>query len=311
MESERDLTLFFGSSPINTFSLAREEKFRITRFTGATAKGLGQENNNSRMIWNIVTNKYARETPEAIIWMFGTIDCKFSYYYKLCTEPTIPCPTATMVDCATKYVSFVLKVHDLFKAKGTKTIIIGAEPNAAPPNKAYAQCLHYFIIPDTPENRRKVSDSVQHTHPEQLRQVYNNTLKRLCAEHGLEFVSIDDKLIDPHMTDLNTSIVKREYVDVLDVCVHLNWEANLLFYQEKLKERGFLIETTFDLAQSRAEYLKDKNERIQKIRRTYACRGIDSEPANHKRHKEVEQEIAQQPQKKMKFINFVQQTKGV
>ena len=35
------------------------------------------------------------------------------------------------------------------------------------------------------------------------------------------------------------------------------------------------------------------------------------EPANHKRHKEVEQEIAQQPQKKMKFINFVQQTKGV
>jgi hypothetical protein len=92
--------LFFGSSPVNTFSLAKDERFRINRFRAATAKGLGQDNANSRIIQDIITRKYANQAIEAVIWMFGTIDCKFSYYYKLCTERTIPDPHQTMIECA-------------------------------------------------------------------------------------------------------------------------------------------------------------------------------------------------------------------
>ena len=301
---DRDISLFFGSSLINTFALAQEERFRINRFKGATAKGIGQDNNNSRMIWNIVTHKYSNESPEAIIWMFGSIDCKFSYYYKLCTEHNIPDPQKTMIECATKYIHFVSKVHTFFKGKGTKTIIIGAEPNGSPPCKTYEQCVHYCVIPETQDNKQKILESIQTTHPDQLRQIYNNTLVQLCSENGFEYISIDDKLVNPGVIDLNTSIVIPDFTDILDMSVHLNWEANLLFYKEKLKDKNFAIETKLDLTQSRQAYLEEKTIRIKREKKYYLCRGIDSEPLNHK-CQPVPPTEATHIAKKIKFIKFV------
>jgi hypothetical protein len=270
-DDSESVFLFFGSSVTSMFSLLNCDSVRINRFSGATAKGLGQENENSKSIEHVILKKYSHTPIHTLFWMFGSIDVKFSYYFRICRKDTID-PDVAMTDCAAKYMSFVCSMHAKTNAK---TVVIGCEPNGAPPDRVYAQMLKYGIVLDTPFNRRAVCDAVQAHHPDLLRQKFNNTLKEICRANGFHYIDIDSEILkkDALHLDSNLSIVKDEHVDISDICVHLNWESNVVKYIPQLHKLGLLVEETADLENTRREYIDEKLNRREK-KRPRLARGV-------------------------------------
>jgi hypothetical protein len=273
-ENEEETYLFVGSSAVGLFKLAYGSQVRVLRYSTATAKGLGQNNSNSRHIWDMLATKYARVELSAVVWMFGNVDVKFSYYYKLCREwagtmDDKPEPFVVMEQCANTYMQFVKKVHDRFllpKQTQTRTVVIGAEPNGASPSVLFDQCVKYFVAPDTTENKKRIHESISMYHPELLRKRYNDTLKRICKENGFLYIDLDDKLLrdDAVTCSLEDSVTRQEYVDISPTSVHLNWEGNLKLYLDKFREIGIQISDTLDLDQTRDEYINEKHNRKRK-----------------------------------------------
>ena len=278
-DDDPKIYLVIGSSASGMFQLVYGSQVRVLRYTTATAKGLGQNNTNSKHIWDMLSTKYAHVDISAVIWLFGNVDTKFSYYYKLCREwqGTLhdkPDPDSVMEGCAISYMSFVKKVHDSFLSKkGTKTIIIGAEPNGAPPALMFDQCVKYFVAQDTEENRARVTDSIAVHHPDRLRKSFNSTLRDQCATNGFHYLDLDDEVLLPYGLDtLASSVVKEDYVDINPSSVHLNWEGMLLLYIKKLRTFDVTIEDTLDLEQTRDAYLKEKQCRKRKPEQVIAER---------------------------------------
>ena len=194
-EEERPVSLFFGSSDTGMFSLLRGDSIRVNRFPGATAKGLGQGNAKSKAIEHTILHKYCRSPIHALVWMFGTVDVKFSYYFKACTEQQSEGeidPEAAMMSCAVKYFNFVRSMH---AATNAMTVVIGCEPNGAPPDRVYEQLLRYGIVLDSPQNRQKVNDAVKVCRPETLRRTFNATLEQLCQVSGFHYIDIDNDIL--------------------------------------------------------------------------------------------------------------------
>jgi hypothetical protein len=273
-EDEEQTYLFVGCSDVGLFTLVPGSQVRVLRFSTATAKGLGQDNKNSQQIWDLLSTKYARLDYSAVVWMFGNVDVKFSYYYKLCREwdgklDGKPDPLIVMDQCATAYMRFVMKVHDTFvrtKDPAGKTVVLGAEPNGASPNLFFDQCLKYFVVQDTEENRRRIQESLSQYHPELLRLQFNRMLEKICKENGFYYIDLDLHLLKEEKVtaSLDQSVTKPEFVDISPTSVHLNWEGALELYIEKLREIGVCIENTLDLKQTRDEYLNEKKNRKRK-----------------------------------------------
>ena len=274
-EEERPVSLFFGSSDTGMFSLLRGDSIRVNRFPGATAKGLGQGNAKSKAIEHTILHKYCRSPIHALVWMFGTVDVKFSYYFKACTEQQSEGeidPEAAMMSCAVKYFNFVRSMH---AATNAMTVVIGCEPNGAPPDRVYEQLLRYGIVLDSPQNRQKVNDAVKVCRPETLRRTFNATLEQLCQVSGFHYIDIDNDILHENafLLPADRSVVRDEHMDIQATCVHLNWEANLLKYIPKLQKLGFQIEETLDLENTRQEYIEEKlNRPVKKKPRT--ARGV-------------------------------------
>jgi hypothetical protein len=273
-DEEESINLFLGSSDTGMFSLLFNGSIRINRFPGATAKGLGKGNANSKFIERTLLQRYAHKPIRAVFWMFGSVDVKFSYFFKLCTAPDDepPDPDAMMMGCAVKYMEFVRSMH---ARTNVKTIVIGCEPNGAPPNRVYEQLLRYEIISDTPHNKTKVDEAVSSRHPDHLRRTFNDTLKHLCRVSNFVYMDIDGAILKPGALSLPScqSIVQDGFVDILDTCVHLNWEANVLKYIPQLHAVGIDVSETLDLESTRREYLIEKQQRPVKKKPKFA-RGI-------------------------------------
>ena len=270
-EDDSKIYLVVGSSETGMFQLVYGSEVRVLRYTTATAKGLGQDNKNSQHIWDMFSTKYAQVDISAVIWVFGSVDSKFSYYYKLCREwkgdaNDKPEPDAVMESCAVSYMSFVKKVHDSFLSnKGIKTVVLGAEPNGAPPNLMFDQCVKYFVAQDTKENRMRVTASIAKHHPDSLRKAFNKTVREQCLTNTFHYLDLDDELLLPYGPDtLCDSVVKSDYVDITPSSAHLNWEGTLLLYIQKLCTVGVSIDNTLDLEQTRDAYKKEKQCRKRK-----------------------------------------------
>ena len=258
-------TLFFGTQSVKMFSLAKNTTFKVNRFANATAAELGGEGRISR---KIIDTCRATESVNAVVLTFGGTDCKFSYYKRLCAEESPPDPETMMIKCAAAYMEFVNSIRDAMNPKGVKIIVIGAEPNGSPPSKTFAQCVFYKMVADTAENRRKIEDSVETKHPDELRQTFNGTLKHLCSVHEMEYIDIDEFILEPDTTDRDQSVVKKKFCDIMDVSVNLNWDENLMLYRAKLRPICVFISAALNLKHDREAYLVDKSAWLTKRQKT-------------------------------------------
>ena len=163
-----------------------------------------------------------------------------------------------MIKCAAAYMDFVGRIEELMKPKGAKIIVIGAEPNGSPPSKTFAQCVLYSMVADRADNRRMIEDSVKSLHPDELRKTFNATLKHLCSVHEVEYVDIDEFILEDTITDHDKSAVKHEFRDVMDISMNLNWDENLLLYRAKLRPICVFISTALNLKHEREVYVLDK-----------------------------------------------------
>ena len=274
--------LFFGDSNVGTFSLSTDRRVCVHKFKGGTAKGLGARNGNSRRILELVVEP--RECGvSAVVWMFGSVDCRFTYYFKLCCqEGPPPTPETCMDECARAYMSFVAEVHEqLPLCGGARALVLGVEPNGAPPALLYEQCARYLVVPRTAANEQLVNDSIRACHPEVLRLRFNATLRALCASRrGFTYLDLDATLLGP-LKGLSESVVRAEYVDPYPTCVHLNWEAVLPAYGALLKPCGVDLGEVAGLSETRSAYLAEKLLRPLKRRPpSLDLRGVDSDLAS-------------------------------
>lgn len=287
------INLFIGSSAVNTFSLSRDPTIRIRKFKGATAKGLGLCNDNSKSIMHLIQSKYEHCNLNAVVWMFGTVDCKFTYYYRICCSKNtnheldhlLANPHCVMEDCAEKYIDFIKTASGFLKdaKKDVIMIVMGVEPNSTPPELVYDQCLKYEIFADTACNKNLVTMSTTQYHPERLRRAFNRRLYRLCQAHGFKFLQVDDEIIKSKVGSKTESIVQDRFRDPYPLCVHLNWEEMVQIYVRALKKKcGLSLEMhTLDLEYTRKEYIEDKSKRpAKRIKNQHIprmLRGVDSE----------------------------------
>ena len=209
MDEDGSVSLFFGSSVTGMFSLLYCDSIRVNRYPGSTAKGLGQGNENSKAIEHVILQKYGQTPIKALVWMFGSIDVKFSYYFRLCRGDVVD-PEAAMLGCAVRYMSFVRRMHEATRAR---TVVIGCEPNGAPAAKVYDQMLRYNIVWDTDRNRRTVEEAVKGMCPDSLRLMFNAALRHQCGVSGFDYVDIDEEILKEGVPGIvpHLSIVREEH----------------------------------------------------------------------------------------------------
>jgi hypothetical protein len=264
----RGINLCIGCSDAGMFSLTRDRSVRLLRISGATAKGLGQGNANSQRILKFVERQLNGSAPiKSIIWIFGTVDVKFSAYYELCEKRKSSSKAINlrdlMINCAVKYMEFVQEIHFNVKSRGhrPKIIVLGVEPNGAPPSVVFQQCLKYGVLSDTEENVQRVTKAVRKCHPDLLRRSFNDKLKELCVFNSFEYIDIDEHILNQDgLDDYSMSMVKSEFADIVVNCVHLNWETNLVLYVSKLREKGVCINISVDLHRTREKYIQEKTK---------------------------------------------------
>lgn len=257
--------IFVGDSTTGQFQLLNGSKIKVLKFSTRTAKGLGKGNQTSKSILETFSTKYKNLDISYVVWMFGNVDVKFSYYYKLCREwdgkeCNRPDPRTFISNCADYYFDFLVKLKRELKCE---FVVIGAEPNGAAPNLLFEQCVKYFVASDDRENERRIFESIELYHPERIRKRFNSDLKYLCKKHGFKYLDIDENILTNDVS-LKNSVVKRQYVDISPTSSHLNWEATLQIYLKKLGEIGLCIDNVLDLEKTREQYLLEKGMRKRK-----------------------------------------------
>ena len=291
-DEDNPVNLFFGSSAVNTFSLLNDPTIRICKFKGATAKGLGQGNEKYHDIMKLLNGKYAGQNVKSITWMFGTVDCKFTYFYKLCNakddkelEELYRNPQNAMIECADTYIQSIKSISDYLQEQGKciRMNIIGVEPNGMAPALTYEQCVRYAVIQDTPQNKARVSHFVTKMHPERLRRFFNRHVQLLCNLYGFKMIHVDNVILENVINGPDCSIVKEQYRDPYPTCVHLNWEEMVIIYAKQLNSQcNMSLLETLDLKATRKAYLEEKAQRPQRRKmmpekNPTVLRGIDSE----------------------------------
>lgn len=272
--------LFFGSSDINTFSLFKDDRVRINKFKAATAKGLGQYNENSSKIKDILLRKESSTEVHSMLFMFGSVDCKFSIYHKICNSEAPIDIITTIEEIADMYTSFVKQLYnDLQQTPKPQCVLIGVEPNGIRANLAYKQCTVYHCIDDNEDNMQKVTNSVRKSHPDIIRKLFNCKLKECCNENNFKYIDIADDIIDPvAYKNINMSIVKPEYLDMNPLCVHLCWEKTVMLYKKRLSKIGIDIDDVLDLEYTLKSYTESKqNRHVRKKRKTHYYSEADLE----------------------------------
>ena len=256
------INLFIGCSDAGMFTLTNDKSVEVLRFSGATAKGLGRGNRNSEEILRAIACRLKLAPIKSITWVFGSVDVKFSAYYRICEKnEAVSNLRDSMMSCAVKYMEFIRKVHAIVKSSGceSKIIVLGVEPNGAPPNIVYRQCLKYKVLSDTEENVRRVGKAVDECHPDLLRRSFNDILKQMCDVSEFRYIDIDEYIVNEcGLKDYKISMTKPEFADIVSSCVHLNWEKNLVLYLLKLKEIGIDIKKPLDLDRKREKYIGEK-----------------------------------------------------
>ena len=127
--------LFFGDSFVRLFGLIKHSDVRVRGFKGATAKGIGkQDNPNALEISRTLGDRMdssSSDPLDRVILSFGNVDVHLSYFYKKYGESG---ETIDLVGIAESYADFAASMMPPTPpggegGGGAEIVVIGAYPS--------------------------------------------------------------------------------------------------------------------------------------------------------------------------------------
>ena len=133
--------------------------------------------------------------------------------------------------------------------------VVAAYPSSLVDDDKVPQCLScYGILTEEQAATIPAQDCKLTARQGRVRE-FNAHLARFCGERGVEYFDLFDELVEP-----DTLILKKEYLDISELNIHVIWETTLLLWLQRLpflKERtrpGFEAE----LQASLSKYIQEK-----------------------------------------------------
>lgn len=238
--------IFFGDSFVRMFGLIEHANLKVNAFKGASAKGLGREQNENR---ENITRIVQRSSAERLIFLFGSVDVHLSYYYK---KYTLNEGEIDLEAIANNYVDFVASLP---VPRRTTRTIVGIYPSPLVDDVVASSLASMGSI--TEELIPVVSAADDSKLGARQRRVlrFNEALAKRCQEYSLEYVDAYADVIDTQ-----TNVIQDIYRDVSDYNIHIVWETTLLLWLEKWPWLKDYIARGFEdkLRQTLKEYLKTK-----------------------------------------------------
>lgn len=254
--------LVFGDSFIGYLSLIKD--FYVTKYSGKTLRGLSKE--NSPILKNIINVVKRNKKSKNIIFNFGNVDLHLSFYYDSFIKDTSESDPEKLLSSwkdkmkegIEKYVSIV----NSFKNKNVA--ILALMPSVLKEENVRFSLEKYIDFPekmsDEKEKTFKKLTSISERH-KRLIFINDEIEKQTKKYENVRYVNINHILLNKNKT------VKKKFIDVSKLNIHLSWEPILLesvsipFFNNL----GITNENTTHLKKSHEKYLKFKKEFLKNI----------------------------------------------
>lgn len=262
-------TLVFGDSFAGIFTLLRPSaRVKVVKFKGGTAKGLTKEGHeNKATILNYVKNNVS---AKCCIFSFGQVDIHLSFYFDLVKKGADGLPDHVAV--ASKYVDFVASIPGV-----DKKIILAVYPTPVPPQNVKQTIIAYARLSKAEIDQCPAEQWSALNEPSaRVRRLdlFNDTLKQNCEEHGIQFASINDQITDGYG-------VRPEFQDLHLFNIHLRWEPLMLSWVEYFNDHGITKENLEDLSASESKYVEYKKGQMSSWDKGAAVRCFAHRPVSY------------------------------
>ncbi|KAH7345283.1 hypothetical protein B0J17DRAFT_639207 [Rhizoctonia solani] len=261
-----------GDSFVGPLKLLNRGRVLVKRFSGASAKGLGNKNSISQT-GVLVTELLDTHKPEQVLFIFGQVDLHILYLWKALkaqregTNP--PSPDDWRVTVLNSYTTFlrndILTRRLADNAGYLRNIFVAS---------VIVPCVKDEHLDESVRKYQRREEDVAQTRdlrladskvPTDLRtrramvQDFNTALSSFCEENGVRFVDINK-----HLTTADGE-VKPEVLDHDPSTIHVQWESTIGYWVEELAEAGLTRgDIRSDLSESAVQYETEKKGRMQR-----------------------------------------------
>ncbi|CUA77573.1 hypothetical protein RSOLAG22IIIB_02590 [Rhizoctonia solani] len=261
-----------GDSFVGPLKLLNRGRVLVKRFSGASAKGLGNKNSVSQT-GVLVTQLLDTHKPEQVLFIFGQVDLHILYLWKALKaqrdggDP--PSPDDWRVTVLNSYTTFLR--NDILSRRLTDDS--GYLRNIFVASVIVPCVKDDYLDESVKKYQRREEDAAQtrglrlvdskvptdlQTRRAMVRE-FNTDLSSFCEENGVRFVDINK-----HLTTEDGE-VKPEVLDHDPSTIHVQWESTIGYWVEELAEAGLTSnDIGVDLQESAIQYKAEKKGRMQR-----------------------------------------------
>ncbi|CAE6431044.1 unnamed protein product [Rhizoctonia solani] len=261
-----------GDSFVGPLKLLNRGRVLVKRFSGASAKGLGNKNSVSQT-GVLVTQLLDTHKPEQVLFIFGQVDLHILYLWKALKaqrdggDP--PSPDDWRVTVLNSYTTFLR--NDILSRRLTDDS--GYLRNIFVASVIVPCVKDEYLDESVRKYQRREEDAAQtrglrledskvptdlQTRRAMVRE-FNTDLSSFCEENGVRFVDINK-----HLTTTDGE-VKPEVLDHDPSTIHVQWESTIGYWVEELAEAGLTLDDIRgDLQESAVQYEAEKKGRMHR-----------------------------------------------
>ncbi|KDN42906.1 hypothetical protein RSAG8_06432, partial [Rhizoctonia solani AG-8 WAC10335] len=262
----------YGDSFVGPLKLLNRGRVLVKRFSGASAKGLGNRNSVSQT-GVLVTQLLDTHKPEQVLFVFGQVDLHILYFWKALKAQrdgsNPPSPDDWRVTVLNSYTTFLR--NDILSRRLTDDS--GYLRNIFVASVIVPCVKDEYLDESVRKYQRREEDAAQtrdlrlvdcevptdlQTRRAMVRE-FNTGLSSFCRENGVRFVDINQ-----HLTTADGE-VKPEVLDHDPSTIHVQWESTIGYWIEELAEAGLTPDDIrSDLRESAIQYEAEKKGRMER-----------------------------------------------
>ncbi|CAE6428825.1 unnamed protein product [Rhizoctonia solani] len=267
-----------GDSFVGPLKLLNRGRVLVKRFSGASAKGLGNKNSVSQT-GVLVTQLLDTHKPEQVLFVFGQVDFHILYLWKALKAQrdggNPPTPDDWRITVLNSYTTFLR--NDILTRRLTDDS--GYLRNIFVASVIVPCVKDEYLDESVRKYQRREEEAAQirdlrladskvptdiHTRRAMV-QEFNTALSSFCEENDVRFVDINKHIVTAD------GKVKPEVLDHDPSTIHVQWESTIRYWVEELAEAGLTTnDIHVDLNDSALQYEAEKKGRMQRRKVTAA-----------------------------------------
>jgi hypothetical protein len=243
-------TIVFGDSFIGPLTLINDPNLLVYKFTGASIKGLlNNDNENRKKIIKVLNN---HNNIKCMLFMFGYVDLCFRYYYNKFVKKKI----YKMNSLIKEYVEFISKLE----CNNCCKMIFQVFPSTIKDEHVFDSLINYKIL--TKEHVKLISNNERNRLSNfnfryKMYNKFNNLIKKYCKIYNINFINLDKSLLNDDKT------LKLNFYNSASIYnIHLLWEPLIPILLSKIKICNIKKIYKEDLIKTLEKYIKKNKKEI-------------------------------------------------